>query len=90
MYAALRVSKTLKIVCQSEILDKFLSLWHAIFPLPTGQKGRNVPPLLIKSGLKGLVAQLGERRNGIAKVVGSIPIESTNFLLYIKLFMSIG
>lgn len=25
----------------------------------------------------GLVAQLGERRNGIAEVVGSIPIEST-------------
>lgn len=35
----------------------------------------------VASGTDGAVAQLGERRNGIAKVRGSIPLGSTNPLL---------
>ena len=34
----------------------------------------------------GAVAQLGERRNGIAKVRGSIPLGSTILLIFLKDF----
>lgn len=37
--------------------------------------------MLILLMLKGAVAQLGERYNGIVEVVGSIPIGSTNIEL---------
>ena len=37
-----------------------------------------------KDSAHGVVAQLGERLNGIQEVVGSIPISSTNFLLVIR------
>ena len=35
-------------------------------------------PFYYSLGADGLVAQLGERRNGIAEVDGSIPFESTS------------
>jgi len=46
--------------------------------------------MLESRALLGAVAQLGERRVRNAKVEGSIPFRSTNFLLFFRLFSPRG
>src|SRR3979490_1121101 len=46
--------------------------------------------MLESRALLGAVAQLGERRVRNAKVEGSIPFRSTNFLLFFRLFSPAG
>ena len=50
---------------------------------------RSIPPPLrrpARDGLRGAIAQLGERYNGIVEVDGSIPSGSTNQINYLSCY----